>query len=548
MLATACGSSATSPSPAAATAAGATAGAASVSPSGSQAASSPAASAQSGGSLTFGGNQEPASLDPFTAATVDAWEVDSQIFENLVYLKQGSLVPVPGLALSWTNNADFTQFTFKLRPGVKFQNGDLLDAAAVGANFDRVKTETGILNPNMASLKVVYTGATIVDPTTVTLNFSQPQPSLILDLTAPGTAITDAKAVAASGAEAMRQPIGSGPFKFVKWTQGVEIDLARNPDWTWGNPDVFGTSGPAKLDTLTFKYLNDPQTRTAALEAGDVQMIDLVPFQNLGGLRTEANLQVVGVPLPGLPQGNWMNTQIAPFDDIRVRQAAEYAVDRSAIISTTYFNLVKPTYGPLTADFPDYDPSLETLYPFDQTKAKALLDSAGWVPDPTTGIRYKNGAALTVRILENRGWNDWVVVLQDQLRNVGFDAQVVTEEGGGYYAAAGTQKYEMPSMGSVDTDPVNVMAYTTKANLAGGTNGFGTDPKIEAWYTAASQEVDPVKRSAIVKEWEDYVMQQAYWLSVFQFEFFSAYDKSVQGLTFDDTGYYKYFANVTVQP
>jgi peptide/nickel transport system substrate-binding protein len=474
-------------------------------------------------------------------------QVTGQIYETLVYLPQGKLDPAPGLATEWSNNADFTEFTLKIREGVKFQNGDPLDAAAVVAHFDRLKNDDTVPNAVTAALKLVYTGGEAVDATTVKLSFSKPQPSFMLTLADPGNAITNAKYVAEVGADAPRKPMGSGPFKFVEWTQGVEIDLERNPDWTWGNADLFGTSGPAKLDTLSFRYLNDAQTRTAALEAGDVQFIDLVPFQNLGSLRTNPDLQVLGVPLPGLPQGNWMNTTIAPFNDIKVRQAAQYALDRPSVISTVYFDLVQPAYGPLTPDFLDYIPTAETMYPFDMAKAASLLDEAGWVPDATTGIRFKDGKALSIRILENRGWNDWVTVLQDQLRNVGFDAQVVTEEGGGYYAAAGSQQFEMPAMGSVDTNPVQVMSYFTEANLAGGVNGFGTDPKIEEMYTAALGEIDPVKRSEIVKEWQTYAMEQSYWLSVFQFQFFSAFDKDLQGLAVDGTGFYKYFANVTLQ-
>jgi peptide/nickel transport system substrate-binding protein len=545
LLVAACGSTTTSPSPASSEGASA---APAASAAGSQSAASPAASAAtaSGGTLIFGGNQEPAGLDPYSAITVDALQVTGQMYETLLNIPQGSLTPVSGLALSWSNNPDFTQFTFKLRPNVKFQNGDALDAAAVAAHFDRLKNDSATPSTVMAALKVVYAGATVVDPLTVQLNFSKPQTSMYLTLADPGSAITDAKYVASVGADAPRKPMGSGPFKFDGWTQGVEIDLSRNPDWTWGNPDVMGTAGPAKLDKLIFKYLNDPQTRAAAVESGDVQFIDLVPFQNLGSLRTNDKLTTLGVPLPGLPQGNWMNTQIPPFNDIAVRQAAEYAIDRKSIISTTYFDLVKPAYGPLTPDFPDYDPSVETMYPFNPDKAKSLLDGAGWVPDKTTGIRYKDGKPLTVRILENRGWNDWVTVLQDQLRNVGFDAQVQTEEGGGYYAAAGSQKYEMPSMGSIDTNPVQVMSYSTEKNLAGGVNGFGKDPKIEEMYTQALGETDPAKRTAIIKQWQDYVMQQAYWASIFEFQFFSAFDKNVQGLKVDGTGFYKYFANVTV--
>jgi peptide/nickel transport system substrate-binding protein len=543
LLVVACGSSTTSPSPASSQ--GASSAPAASQPAGSEPAPS-SASGGGGGDLIFGGNQEPAGLDPYSAITVDALQVTGQIYETLLNIPQGQLTPVAGIATSWENNADFTSFTFKLRDGMKFQNGDPLDAAAVAAHFDRLKNDSATPSTVMAALKLVYTGATVVDPLTVTLNFSKPQTAMYLTLADPGSAITDAKYVQSVGADAPRMPMGSGPFKFVKWTQGVEIDLAKNPDWTWGNPDVMGTAGPAKLDTLTFKYLNDPQTRTAAVEAGDVQFIDLVPFQNLGSLRTNDKLTTLGIPLPGLPQGNWMNTQIAPFDDLAVRQAAEYAVDRSAIISTVYFDLVKPAYGPLTPDFPDYDPAVETMYPFNPDKAKSLLDGAGWVPDATTGLRMKDGKSLTVRILENRGWNDWVTVLQDQLRNVGFDAQVVTEEGGGYYAAAGSQKYEMPAMGSIDTNPVQVMSYSTAANLAGGVNGFGQDPKIEKMYTDALGEIDPAKRTALIKEWQDYVMQQAYWVSIFEFQFFSAFDKNVQGLKVDGTGFYKYFANVTM--
>ena len=318
-----------------------------------------------GGALIFGGNQEPAGLDPWSAITVDASQVTGQIYEQLLYLPAGKLEPAPGLAETWTNNADYTSFTFKLRPGVKFQNGDPLDAAAVVAHFDRLKNDTTqIPNAISAAMKLVYAGAVADDATTVTINFNKPQPSMLLTLADPNTAITNAKYVAEMGADAPRKPMGSGPFKFVDWTQGVEIKLERNPDWTWGNADLFGTSGPAKLDNLTFRYLNDAQTRTAALEAGDVQFIDLVPFQNLGSLRTNPDLKVLGIPLPGLPQGNWMNTQIPPFNDLAVRQAAQFALNRAAVISTVYFDLVKPAYGPLTPDFLDYFPTAEVSGPY----------------------------------------------------------------------------------------------------------------------------------------------------------------------------------------
>ena len=200
---------------------------------------------------------------------------------------------------------------------------------------------------------------------------------MYLTLADPGSAITDAKYVASVGADAPRKPMGSGPFSFVKWVQGVEIDLAKNPAWTWGNPDVMGTAGPAKLDGLTFKYLNDPQTRTAAVEAGDVQFIDLVPFQNLGSLRTNDKLTTLGHPAARTPAG-----QLDEHADPAVqrpgsppgcRVRGRPAVDHQ-------HRLLRPRQARVRSahpGLPGLRPGVETMYPVQPRQGEGLARWGG---------------------------------------------------------------------------------------------------------------------------------------------------------------------------
>lgn len=499
--------------------------------------------AQEDRTLIFGGNQEPATLDPYAAVFVDEQQVIGQIFETLVYL-DSDLQVVPGLATSWERNEDATAYTFTLRDGVTFHNGDPLDAAAVKAHFDRLLGDE-VPGTTAAGLKSTYTGATVVDPVTVTLEFNAPEPGLLVSLATPGGSISNAAAVAEQGPDAGSNPIGSGPFRFVEWVQGSEIKLERNPDWTWGNADYLGTAGPANLAGITFRYLTDAQTRTASVESGEVDMIDLVPHQNLGSLRENPDLAVFGTKLPGLPQGNFLNMRRPPFDDINVRRAVFYATDRPTIATVTYFDLVEPTYSPITQDFPEYQAQLADLYPFDKDKAAELLEGAGWVMGDA-GVREKDGERLTVRILENRGWNEWVTVLQDQLRDVGFDAQIHSEEGGGYFAAISSGQNELASMGTVSANPVDIVLHSTTGQIAAGTNGGVTDPVIDQMYEDMKAELDPDALSQKLIDWQNYMMEQAYYLPIFQFTFFSAMDSGLQGLVADGTGFYKYFAGASL--
>ncbi len=498
----------------------------------------------SGGTIVFGTNQEPSQLDAFASTTVNDQAVVAQIYETLVILGQGMQLH-QGLATHWSQSADATEVTFTLRQGVTFHNGDPLDAAAVKAHFDRMKGD--VSGSQTALIATNFQDAEVIDDHTVKLIFSAPVPDILIDLAAPGAAITNAAAVEALGDDAGRQPIGTGPFIFEEWVEGSHISLVRNPDWTWGAFSFYGTTGPARAERLVYRFIPDDQARTAALSTGEIHFLDLVPFQNIAPLEALDGITVEGFSLPGLPQVNYINPNISPTSDIRVRQAILHAVDQDAIVQAVFFGRAPRAYGPLSSDFSEYDPIVETYYPYDPALSVELLEEAGWALDDD-GIRRKDGETLSARIIENRSWNPWVTLLQAQLRDIGFDADVITLEGGGYYQQTGETQYELASMGDVFGSPATLRRDFHSSSVGPGNINVGhiADPELDALLDAASTEVNLARRAEILSEVQRYIMDQAYIVPIIELHFFTAFSNAMSGFSVDGTGFYKYFAGASI--
>ncbi|MDE0674318.1 MAG: ABC transporter substrate-binding protein [bacterium] len=498
----------------------------------------------SGGTIVFGTNQEPSQLDAFASTTVNDQAVVAQIYETLVILGQGMQIH-QGLATHWNQSADATEVTFTLREGVTFHNGDSLDAAAVKAHFDRMKGD--VSGSQTALIATNFQDAEVIDDYTVKLIFSAPVPDILIDLAAPGAAITNAAAVEALGDDAGRRPIGTGPFIFEEWVEGSHISLVRNPDWTWGAFSFYGTTGPARAERVVFRFIPDEQARTAALSTGEIHFLDLVPFQNIAPLEALDGITVEGFSLPGLPQVNYINPNISPTSDIRVRQAILHAVDQDAMVQAVFFGRAPRAYGPLSSDFAEYDPIVETYYPYDPDLSVELLEEAGWALDDD-GIRRKDGETLGARIIENRSWNPWVTLLQAQLGDIGFDAEVITLEGGGYFQQTGETQYELASMGDVFGSPATLRRDFHSSSIGPGNINVGhiADSELDALLDAASTEVNLGKRAEILSEVQRYIMDQAYIVPIIELHFFTAFSNALSGFSVDGTGFYKYFAGASI--
>ena len=507
----------------------------------------PALASAAGGTLVFAGNQEPASLDPtLMSGNVNERQVAGQIFETLVYIDQQQVVH-PGLAVAWNRSDDARVWTFEVVNGARFHNGDPLDAAAVAAQFEYVRTTDDLLGGTWSAVKAVLESAVVNDLGHVVVTLSAARPDFLIDLANPGFGISNIAYIEAVGPDAGFLPIGSGPFKFERWVTGSHIDLVRNPDWTWGSVGMFGLSGPAHLDGITFRFIPEAQTRLATLEIGETDFIDLVPFMDVERMRGNPAFTITGLLLPGMPQMNYMHTQLTPTDDLRVRQAINHAVDKQAIADTVYFGLVEPAYGPISAAFPEYDPALASLYPFDPARAIELLEEAGWSEVGSDGVRRRNGERLAVTLVENRSWNDWVYMMQGFLQEVGFAATVLTTQGPSNTAAIASGAYALPAMG-------DVFATVTQMRRDWHSEGYGSfpsghfwpEPELDEMLERAEQETNLERRTELYREIQRYIMENALMVPIFELYFYAAHNPSLQNFAVDGTGYYKYFAGATL--
>ncbi|HMQ30071.1 MAG TPA: ABC transporter substrate-binding protein [Chloroflexaceae bacterium] len=501
-------------------------------------AAAPQASSKS--RLVFSGNQEPASIDVVTmSGNVNEREVAGQIFETLVYMDQSQTV-YPGLALEWERSEDATEWTFTLAEGVTWHDGTPFNAQAVADYFTYVRDNPVGTGPGQ--IKPVIGEAEAVDDTTVRLTLTAPRPDFLIELADPGLGIGNIANLEARGQDAGFNPVGTGPFKFREWVRGSEIVLERNPDWAWASP-MFNMSGPPLIEELVFRFTPEAQTRLATLEAGEVDFVDLLPFQDVARVREDARFAVSGFLLPGMPQMNYMNTQLAPTDDLNVRKAIIYATDKQGIIESVYFNMVEPAYGPLSRAFPEYEPALEQMYEYNPERAMELLDEAGWAMG-ADGVREKDGQRLAVTIVENKSWNDWVYVLQANLQAVGFDAQVLTTQGPSNTEAIVSGEYQVPAMG-------DVFAAASQMTRDWHSEGFGTFPsghflaseELDGMLKAAETELDPERRKQMYSDIQTYIMENALMVPIFELYFYAAHANNLKGFIVDGTGFYKYFAS-----
>ena len=360
-------------------------------------------------SVVLGMILEPTSLDPTTAPAAAIGEVvHYNILEGLTKINvDGSITPL--LAESWIMDADGKAYTFKLRKGVKFQDGASFDSAAVKFSFDRAKAEK---STNKAKGAVFNNIAHISTPDahTVVLVLNNPDGNFLFRM-GENTAVILHPSTADTAAT---KPVGTGPYKLENWSKGSAITLSK-----W---DAYRDAANVKLKRVTFRFINDASAQVAALLAGD---IDGMPrFQSPQSLKQfQADKRFV------VEMGNTagkgimtINNKKKPFDDVRVRRALSHAIDKKAFIDGVFEGLAKPIgshMAPTDAGYVD----LTGQYPFDIEKAKALLKEAGvqtplnvTLTLPPPPYARKGGEILAAQLakvgivakIENVEWAQWL--------------------------------------------------------------------------------------------------------------------------------------------
>lgn len=309
---------------------------------------------------------EPPHLDPTQSPAAPIKEIlYANVMEGLTRIDQKGAI-LPDLAESWTVAPDGLAYTFKLRSGVKFHDGAPFSSADVKFTMERGAAPDSVNNLKK-SLFATMTAVETPDAQTVVLHLAKPDYLLLYRLGLSEAVIFSP----ASAANAKADPVGTGPFKFVRWNKGDRLELTRFADYH--EPDSTG------LKDIVFRFIADPAAIVAAMLSGDVDAFpNGIPPENIPQFQADPRFTVK----IGQTEGKTLlaiNNGKKPFDDIRVRRAIAHALDRKAIIDGAMFGYALPIgshFSPLDPGYVD----LTGRYPYDVEKAKALLAEAG-LPD-----------------------------------------------------------------------------------------------------------------------------------------------------------------------
>jgi ABC-type transport system substrate-binding protein len=295
------------------------------------------------GRLVIGRSGDAVKLDPAVITDGESSNPVEQIFDNLVRYVPGTAKIEPALAESWTSDAEHKVWTFKLRPGVAFHDGTPCDAAAVANAFERQRDDT---HPHHVGGEFAYWTDLLgyvekveaAGPLEVVFRCSRPAPAFFIPTLAVFTfAIPSPAALTKHGAQFARNPVGTGPYKFVSWQSDVEIALTRHDGWWGGKPAV---------KDLVYRKIPDAGTRTQALKSGAVDVIDNVDLATLPQLEADSGIRVVSQP--GMHVAYLaMNTQKAPFTDPRVRRAVALALHKKRIVKAGWEGRAQPAVTPV---------------------------------------------------------------------------------------------------------------------------------------------------------------------------------------------------------
>lgn len=446
------------------------------------------------GQIVIAQGGDPSTLDPHMHAENFTFAVVHNVFDHLVrrFVKDGQLAHEPGLATSWTAVSP-TTWEFKLRRGVKFHNGEDFDAEAVKFSIERV------LNPEQkARWRWAFADierVEVVDPLTVRIVTKVPFPTLITNL-AFCMPIVPPKYVREKGdSHVATNPVGTGPFKFVRWRKDDALVLEANEGYWRGAP---------RIKTLVFRPIPDESTRVAALSAGEVDIARGVPPSLVKQIADNPRTRIARVPsalnihviLDTLKEG--------PLRDRRVRQAINYGVDKEGIIKSILEGNGGAVGGPLTPVMFGFAPDVKP-YPYDPERAKRLLAEAGFAQGISLTFNSPNG-----RYLKDKEVNE---AIAGQLAKIGVRTQLAVHEWGTYVSKwpdGLVPMYMIGWAGTWDADGIMFPLLRTGQRFSRWSH-----PDFDALIDKARRTLDQGERAKLYRQATQLAHDEAPWLFLF---------------------------------
>jgi len=459
--------------------------------------------------LVVGQVAEPATMDPHVATAVNDFRILVNIYDGLVRYAPGTLEVEPALAESWEISDDGTVYTFQLQDGVTFHDGTAFDAAAVKFNFDRMLDEEHPLHGTGPFPLSFFFGAIeeteVVDELTVRFHLNEPYAPFLSNLAYPTGLIVSPAAVETHVDAFARNPAGTGPFAFRVWESNRQVALERNEDYWDGAPPLAG---------VVFRPITDANARVSEMLAGGIDLMVEVPPDNVQLFAADEAFVLHEEAGPHL----WfliLNTKEPPFDDVRVRRAANYAIDKESLVTNVLQGTATVAAGPTPEAFGwAHNEDLEP-YPHDPDRARELLAEAG----------YEGGTETVFLVTEGgSGMLDPVpmgTAIQADLAAVGIDAEIRTYEWNTFLDQVNPGlegKAGMAQMAWMTNDPDTLpfLALRTEAMPENGgfNSGYYSNPEVDALLEEARRATDQAERARLYKEMQVIVHEDAPWVFV----------------------------------
>jgi ABC-type transport system substrate-binding protein len=460
---------------------------------------------------------QPEALDPIAMASAPAATVGQHIHQSLIYMAPDGTFK-PALAESWESAPDGLSWTLRLRKGVKFHDGAPFNAHAVKVNLDR------FLDPdNKAPFRFLVTEIAeveVVDEHTVRLKLKKPFAPITSNLSHSFIGMLSPKSLEGlEKGKTTENIVGTGPFKLVKWTRGEQIVMERNPDY-WG-------AAPA-IQKLTFKFVPEDAARMVMIETGEAHAVMRVPPADAKRLEAKADINVVKASSVRVIYVGF-NTQVEPFNNPKVRQAMNYAVNKKAIIDTILAGVGEASTAPVVPAVFGY--TKVGPYEYDPKKARQLLAEAGYPKGFKAVFHHPTGRYLMDSTIAE--------AVQAMVREIGVELELQTMEWATYLGFVrkppAEAKHQMYMLGwgcvTLDADyGLYALLHSSQWPMAGWGVSFYKNEKVDDLLQTARITPDRKDRTRMYTEAIKLIWNDAPWLYLHNEGQVNAVRSNVKGL------------------
>ena len=485
--------------------------------SGGSGGSASAGTPQPGGDVVIARTQESLGMENINVFDNESIWIFQQMFESLYTVSADGKSVKPWLATGYDLSDDKLTYTFHLREGVKFHNGQPMTSADVKFSIDKArdpKTGWGFIDVAIKSVEAP-------DPNTVVITTKYPWAPLVADIALFNNAILPKDYAGMSQKDFYANPIGTGPFKWDHWTHGKEIKLVKNPDyWQKGKP---------YLDSVTWTTVPTDATRELQLKGGQAQIDEFPPFSTIDTLK-----QTPGITMNLFPSTRTdylpMNFKVKPFDDVHVRRAISYAIDRQAMIDSVLFGYAEPANSFMPPQVPYYDKASPGLQ-YDLEKAKQEMAQSSVPNGFSFELSVGSGDDTQTQIAQ---------ILQESLKQIGIDLKIRKVDPSVQFQQQQEYDYEMTfAYWTMDiADPDELVSFAVDNKTAGSFFTDYNDPQQIEWTHQAQATFDTGQRQELYSQIQKKAAEDAFMVFLYYSPYRYATTDKVQGFQVYPTGNY----------